>query len=54
MREEEGGGVGGVSDGDVAVGVEDVVVVKDVVGGDEVVEDSFFPHRGRMSLVGCF
>ena len=34
-RKEEGGGVGGVAEGDVAVGVEDGVVVEDVGGRDQ-------------------
>ena len=54
MRKEESGGVGRVADGDVAVGVEDVVVVEDVVCGDEVVDNFFFRHYGGMNIVGGF
>ena len=36
MREEEGVGIVGVAQGDVAVGVQDAVVVEDVAGCDEV------------------
>lgn len=36
VREVEGARVGGVAEGDVAVGVEDVLVVEDVVGGYEI------------------
>ena len=38
MGEEEGGGVGGVAEGDVAVCVYDVMVVEDVIGGYEIFE----------------
>ena len=51
MREKKGGGIGGVADGNVAVGVEDVVVVEDVICVDEIVESVCSGH-GRMLTVG--
>ena len=42
MGEEEGRGVGRVADGYVTIGVKNMVVVEDMVCGDEVIEYFFF------------